>query len=166
VQNLHGTSTQVPSKVPYHNLPTQSFETLPEAVQGPIHRYIHTYIHTCSVLMSSLPFTGYLKITNENFQKILFLCNSSHNLTPKRNELRYDCYLSQLYFHRALASCCSRKIEYYSWCRNTSSSKVSSGKRPQSTSSLPLSCQTWWKSRRKLAASWQASPPVTSSVTP
>jgi hypothetical protein len=52
------------------------------------------YICTCSVHMSSLPFTGYLK----NFQKILFLCNSSHNFTPKRNELRYHCCFSQLYF--------------------------------------------------------------------
>jgi hypothetical protein len=33
-----------------------------------------TYICTCSVLMSSLPFTGYLKNTNENFHKILFSC--------------------------------------------------------------------------------------------
>jgi hypothetical protein len=58
------------------------------------------YIHTCPVLMSSLPFTGYLKNTNENFQKIHSSCNSSHNFTPKRNELRYHCCLSQLYFIR------------------------------------------------------------------
>jgi hypothetical protein len=46
----------------------------------------HMYIHTFSVLMSSLPFTGYLKNTNEKFQKILFWCSSSHNFTPKINE--------------------------------------------------------------------------------
>jgi hypothetical protein len=38
----------------------------------------HLYLHTCSVLMSSLPFTSYLKNTNENFQKIPFLMHSSH----------------------------------------------------------------------------------------
>jgi hypothetical protein len=49
---------------------------------------------------------------SKNFQKIPFSCNSSHNFTPKRNELRCHCCLSQLFtFHRALASCCSRKIE-------------------------------------------------------
>jgi hypothetical protein len=56
------------------------------------------YICTCSVLVSSLPLTSYLKNTNENFQKIPFLMLSSHNFQPKRNELRYHCCLSQLYF--------------------------------------------------------------------
>jgi hypothetical protein len=31
-----------------------------------------SHLRTCSVIMSSLPFTSYLKTTNENFQKILF----------------------------------------------------------------------------------------------
>jgi hypothetical protein len=50
-------------------------------------------------------------ITNENFQKILFSCNSSHNFTPKRNELRYHCCgCTTAVFHRALllAFCHSR----------------------------------------------------------
>jgi hypothetical protein len=57
------------------------------------------YICTCSVLMSSLPLYPLLEEYKwELSKKILFLCNSSHNSTPKRNELRYDCCLSQLYF--------------------------------------------------------------------
>jgi hypothetical protein len=73
-----------------------------------IHTTSCTYVHVLSLChLYPLQFTW--RITNENFQKILFLCNSSHNFTPKRNELRYHCYLSQL--HRVLASCCSRKIE-------------------------------------------------------
>jgi hypothetical protein len=75
-------------------------------------RFALPHVHTCSVLMSSLPFTVYLKNYNENFQKILFLCNSSHNFAAKRNELRYHCCLAiTTVFHRALVSCCSRKIE-------------------------------------------------------
>jgi hypothetical protein len=40
------------------------------------------------------------RITNEDFKKdsYFFSCNSSHNFTPKRNELRYHCCLSQLHF--------------------------------------------------------------------
>jgi hypothetical protein len=56
------------------------------------------YIHTGSILMSSLPFTIYLKNYKWKLSKILFSCNSSHNFTPKRNDLRYHCSLSKLYF--------------------------------------------------------------------
>jgi hypothetical protein len=69
--------------------------------------HIHTYMFCPYVISTPLQFTW--RIKNENFQKILFWCNSSHNFTLKRNELRYHCCLSQL--HRVLASCCSRKIE-------------------------------------------------------
>jgi hypothetical protein len=57
-----------------------------------------TYIHVLSLChLYPLPFTW--RIKNENFQKILFWHNSSHNFPPtKRNELRYHCCLSQLYF--------------------------------------------------------------------
>jgi hypothetical protein len=58
--------------------------------------HIYTYMF-CPYVIST-PYCGYLKNTNENFQKILFSCNYSHNFTPKRNELRYHCCLSQLYF--------------------------------------------------------------------
>jgi hypothetical protein len=57
-----------------------------------------TYVHVLFLChLYPLPFTW--RITNENFQKILFSCNSSHNFTPKRNELWYRCCcFSQLYF--------------------------------------------------------------------
>ncbi len=72
---------------------------------------ICTSLCTCSVLMSSLCLTHYLKNTNENSQKVPFLMHSAHNFIPKRNELRYHwCFITTV-FHRALASCCSRKIE-------------------------------------------------------
>jgi hypothetical protein len=58
---------------------------------------LHTYIHVLSLCHLS-PLRVTWRITNQNFQKILFLCNSSHNFTRKRNELRYHCCLSQLYF--------------------------------------------------------------------
>jgi hypothetical protein len=57
-----------------------------------------TYICTCCVLMSSLPFTSYLKSHKCELPEDTFLVHSSHNCTPKRNELRYHCCLSQLYF--------------------------------------------------------------------
>ena len=59
---------------------------------------ILTYMMFCPYVIST-PLLGYLKNTNENFQKILshaILLTS--NFTPKRNELRYHCCLSQLYF--------------------------------------------------------------------
>ncbi len=57
-----------------------------------------TYIHILSLChLYPLP-VSYLKNRNENFQKTLFSCNFSHNFTPKKNELRYHCCLSQLYF--------------------------------------------------------------------
>jgi hypothetical protein len=59
---------------------------------------LRTYVHVLSVC-HLYPFTSYLKNTNENYQKILFSCNSSHNFTPtKRNELRYHFCLSQQNF--------------------------------------------------------------------
>jgi hypothetical protein len=62
-----------------------------------IHTASHTSVHVLSLChLYPLPLTS--RITNENFQKIFFLCNSSHNFTPKRNEFRYHCCLSQLYF--------------------------------------------------------------------
>ncbi len=91
------------------------------------------YIHTCSVLVISTLYPLLQGVKMRTF-KILFSCNSSHNFTPKRNELRYHCCLSQLYFmgfittvfRGALAcSCCSRKIEQNLQCRNTSSPRVS-----------------------------------------
>ena len=62
-----------------------------------IHTASCTYVHVLSLChLYPLPVTW--RITNENFQKILFSVHSSHNFTPKRNELRYHCCLSQLYF--------------------------------------------------------------------
>jgi hypothetical protein len=56
-----------------------------------------TYSHFLSLWhLYPLPFTW--RVTNENFQKILFLCISSHNFTPKIYELKYHCCFSQLYF--------------------------------------------------------------------
>jgi hypothetical protein len=72
----------------------------------------HTYVNGQSFChLYPLPFTW--RITNENFQKILSPCNSSHNFTPKRNELTEHCCLAiTTVFHRALVSCCtSREIE-------------------------------------------------------
>jgi hypothetical protein len=40
-----------------------------------------TYLHTCSVLMSSLPFTSYLKSHKCELPKDTFLVHSSHNFT-------------------------------------------------------------------------------------
>jgi hypothetical protein len=57
--------------------------------------HIHMYMFCCYVISTLYHL---LEESNENFQKIIFLCNSSHNFTPKRNELRYHCSLSQLYF--------------------------------------------------------------------
>jgi hypothetical protein len=59
--------------------------------------HVATYVHVLS-LCHLYPLPSTWQITNENFQKILSLCNSSHNFTPTRNEIRYHCCLSQLYF--------------------------------------------------------------------
>jgi hypothetical protein len=58
----------------------------------------HTYIHVLSWChLYPLPVTG--RVTNVNFQKILFLCTLLTTLhVAKRDELRYHCCLSQLYF--------------------------------------------------------------------
>jgi hypothetical protein len=57
-----------------------------------------TYIHVLSLCcLYPLPLTW--RFTKENFQKIPFLMQFiTHNFAPKRNELRYHCCLSQLYF--------------------------------------------------------------------
>jgi hypothetical protein len=70
----------------------------------------HTCIHVLS-LCHLYPLLFTWRITNEKFQKILFSCNLSHNFTPKSNELRLQLLFITIVFHRALASCCSRKIE-------------------------------------------------------
>jgi hypothetical protein len=57
-----------------------------------------TYLHTCSALMSSLPLYRLLEEYKWELSKDTFLVLSSHNFTPKRNELRYHCCLWQLYF--------------------------------------------------------------------
>jgi hypothetical protein len=59
--------------------------------------HVHRYVHVLS-LCHLYPLLFTWRITNENFQKIFFSCNSSHNFTSKRNELRYPCWSSQLYF--------------------------------------------------------------------
>ncbi len=62
-----------------------------------IHTASHPYIYVLS-LRHLYPLLFTWRITNENFQKILFSCNPSHNFTPKRNEIGYYCCVSQLYF--------------------------------------------------------------------
>jgi hypothetical protein len=59
----------------------------PYAISDKICTASHTYVHDLSSC-DLYTFTSYLKNTNENFQKILFLLNSSHNFTPKRNEAK------------------------------------------------------------------------------
>jgi hypothetical protein len=96
-------------------------------------------------------------------KRCLFLCNSSHkkyfsmqsshNFTPKRNELiKIPLLFITTVFHRALGSCCSRKMEHSSQSRNTSSSREVQG-RGWLNCSLLISLQTWCvkKSRRKVA---------------
>jgi hypothetical protein len=74
-------------------------------------------------------FCPYVISTLYHFQKILShaIHLATLHLSAKRNELRY--FITTV-FHMVLAFCCSRKIEHYSWCRNASFSRVSSGKRP------------------------------------
>jgi hypothetical protein len=59
----------------------------PYAISDKIRTASRTYVHVLS-LCDLYTFTRYSKNTNENFQKILFLFNSSHNFTPKRNEAK------------------------------------------------------------------------------
>ncbi len=66
----------------------------------------HTYVHVLS-LCHLYPLLVTWKITNENFQNILFSCNCFFSQLylhlAMRNELRYHCCLSQATeFHRAL----------------------------------------------------------------
>jgi hypothetical protein len=57
-----------------------------------------TYIQILT-LCHLYSFTSYLKSHKWELSKDTFLVQlSSHNFTPKRNELRYHCCLSQLYF--------------------------------------------------------------------
>jgi hypothetical protein len=58
--------------------------------------HVLTYMFCPYVISTPLPVTW--RVTNVNFQKDTFLMHSSHNFTPKRNELGYHCCLSQLYF--------------------------------------------------------------------
>jgi hypothetical protein len=62
-----------------------------------IHTAPCTYIHVLP-LCHLYAFTSYLKSHKCELPKDTFLMHSSHNLTYKRNELRYDFCLSQLYF--------------------------------------------------------------------
>jgi hypothetical protein len=62
-----------------------------------IHTASHTYVHVLS-LCHLYSFTGNLKSHKHELPKDTFLMHSSHNFTPKRNELIYHCSLSQLYF--------------------------------------------------------------------
>jgi hypothetical protein len=55
-----------------------------------------TYICACPVFMSSLHL--YQLLEEYKWELSKDTCNSAHNFTPKRNELRYHCCLSQLYF--------------------------------------------------------------------
>jgi hypothetical protein len=50
--------------------------------------HILTYLHTCTALMSSLPLFQLLEEYKWELSKDTFLVLSSHNFTPKRNELR------------------------------------------------------------------------------
>jgi hypothetical protein len=52
----------------------------------------------CPYVISTPLATSYLKSHKCELPKDTFLMHSSHNFTPKRNELRYHCCLSQLYF--------------------------------------------------------------------
>jgi hypothetical protein len=78
----------------------------------------------CPYVMHVYPLLEELQM--RTFKRYLFSHNSSHNFTPKRYELS----VFTTVFCRELASCCSRKIEKYVQHRNTSSSRVSSAKRP------------------------------------
>jgi hypothetical protein len=60
--------------------------------------YISTGLDCWWLVISFHAVMTFKKNAYENFQKILFLMLSSHYFTPKRNELRYHCCLSQLYF--------------------------------------------------------------------
>jgi hypothetical protein len=98
-----------------------------------IHTASCTYAHVLSLCyLYPLPVTW--RVTNVNFQKILFSCTLlSHFVSSKRNELKIPLLFIKTVFHRALvlASCSYTKIEQYSRHRNTRSSRVtlSSGKR-------------------------------------
>jgi hypothetical protein len=75
----------------------QDFCPLLQATWQDLHSL--TYICTCSVLMSSLPFTIHLEeLQMRTFKRYLFSHNSSHNCTPKIYEVRYHCCFSQVYF--------------------------------------------------------------------
>jgi hypothetical protein len=67
--------------------------------------HVLTYMF-CPYVIST-PFTGYLKNTNENFQKIPSSCFLLTTLHLREPALLFNTTV----FHRALASCCSRKIE-------------------------------------------------------
>jgi hypothetical protein len=57
--------------------------------------HMHTYMF-CPHVVSTLYWL--LEENKWELSKDTSLMHSSHNFTPKRNELRYHCCLSQLYF--------------------------------------------------------------------
>jgi hypothetical protein len=64
-----------------------------EAINMGRHLYMYMF---CPYVISTL-YCLLKELQMRTFKTYFFLCNSSHNLA-KRNELRYHCCLSQLYF--------------------------------------------------------------------
>jgi hypothetical protein len=60
--------------------------------------HVHMYIFCPCVICTSLPILEEHKWELPRDTFLQMWCNSSHNFTTKRNELRYHCCLSQLYF--------------------------------------------------------------------
>ena len=58
--------------------------------------HVHTYMFHPYAISTLYRVLEELQV--RSFKRYLFLCNSSHKFTHKRNELRYHCCLSQLYF--------------------------------------------------------------------
>jgi hypothetical protein len=74
-------------------------------------RFTQPRVHTCSVLLSSLPFTCYLKSHNCKFPKDTFSSAPFSQLYTSEKWIKIPLLFITTVFHRALASCCSRKIE-------------------------------------------------------
>jgi hypothetical protein len=114
--------------------------------------HVHMYMF-CPYVISNL--YQFLEKCKWEISKILFSCNYSHNFTPEK-WIKIPLLFITNVCHRALASCCSRKREQYSWHRNTSSWRVSSGKRPVD---LPLSLATLLvKVQKEFCSSWLVLP--------
>jgi hypothetical protein len=71
------------------------------------------HIHVCCMWCPYVISTLYQLLGESQMwtSKDTFLVHYSHNITPKRNELKIPLLLIKTVFHRALASCCSRKLE-------------------------------------------------------